>query len=249
MSLVITEKDIAMFDELVKVQDIKFYFRHCQEIFPLWVELMNEDKINLIIEQAIVKGNENLFKFVDTIQLYLDIMIMLGEHFQSDVQYASFNDILTQTDSSELNRAIQLSEHLNNYKEKVLGDDSTFFKEMIFVISISQLPVINEHNFTTDLIRFLKHIYPQKVSFIGESTYIELIEWGREQAIIKYDFQSPEQQIVYILCIFVLGQYFDTDLTYHWFNWSNIAIQLKFNNYTLKELAKEFAKIIIKGVE
>ncbi|OCG71843.1 hypothetical protein A9G41_02005 [Gilliamella sp. Nev5-1] len=249
MKLVITKKDIAMFDELVQARDITYYYCHCKEVFPLWVQLMTEKNSRQVIEQALIKGKENQFKLVDTIRLYLDTMIMLGEHFQTDIQYTLFRNILSQIDGNEMSRASQLYEHLNDYTQKVIGDDATHFKEMIFLISISQLPVGEEGDFTIDMLQFFKFIYPQKVTFVGEAIYQELIEWGRKQALVKYDFQDLTQQAIYLLFLFVLGQHFDTDLTCYWLNWSDIAMQIKANTYTLKDLAKTLAKIVIEGVE
>ncbi|MWP62219.1 hypothetical protein [Gilliamella sp. Pas-s25] len=65
--LVITEKDIAMFDELAQVRDITYYYSHCKEVFPLWAQLMTEKNSRRVIEQALLKGKEKQFKLVDTI--------------------------------------------------------------------------------------------------------------------------------------------------------------------------------------
>lgn len=245
MTLVITDEDIELFDKLARARDIQDYYHHCQDSFPLWSELMGEENVNQVIEQALLKGKKNHFTLVDTIRLYLDTLIILGEHFQSDMQYKSFNAILMQTEHSEMSRASQLYELLIDYTEKVMGNDGTQFKEMLFLISTGQLPIGEDEDFSARILLFFKQINPQKVSFVGESVYQELIAWGQEQALVKYGFQTSKQQTFYVLLIFVLGQYFDTDLTCQWLNWNDIARQIKVDTYTLKDLAKTLARIII----
>lgn len=247
MTLVISEKDMEVFNQLAKQKDIKKLQQHCEKVFPLWFHAMKKTAINQLIEQAIIQAQDNMLTLPDNIRLYLDAMIILGSYFQQDLQFLVLQSPYQQKDIDELGRSLQFYTNLNDYIKQVLGDEDQYQKEMFYRLTITELPVFTEENFITEIQALFKQIYPQKIAFVSQIPYTTFIQLGKSRALNQYHFQHMNQQAIYLLLQFLLGQYFDKDIACSWLNWPEIVQQIQNNRFSLKTLAKTLTKTIIVG--
>jgi len=119
------------------------------------------------------------------VRLYLELMLIMGSHFDTDPQYSWAAAILKNPGTgSQMARAERLYQAALDYEEEVIGTDYAQTVRAITSISftVAQPLAVSPDTFVPDMLRTLRSLYPEKACYVGEAGLKALIREAQEDA-------------------------------------------------------------------
>lgn len=244
MKLVITQEDEAIFEKLAQQRFIKELNQYCESSFPVWVQKMGKDQSISALNSGLNLAEKIGMKERGSIYLHINLSILLGHLYHQDKQYQKLmNEYDKNTHWSETEKVKVLYQNVVNYMQQVAGEENDLFIQAINNLEQIEALKIKDEHFDADMLMLLKHCYPQKITHVESTNYYDFIKWGKIRAQNNYDLTQPNQWATYIMLMFYLGQYFDTDPFLTWFHWSACLSEIKYNQFNFNRLSEQLKKI------
>lgn len=192
--------------------------QHLKEAFPKHCRFLGEDGILDVVRYGIEQGHAYGFTQQSAVSLFIDLTLLLGRFFHSDVQLPWALAILTDRSfEDELTKAQQLHAAALEYLDTVSGYDNEY-------IDAAQRRLLHEplhiktgsvERFINEALSRLRRIWPQKYDRVGENDLRVLIQKGIPTAR-AYALKSEPGVLLYIGLMYMLGSGFDRDPLFAW---------------------------------
>jgi hypothetical protein len=191
---------------------------HLENFAPHHAKSLGKEGVRKVVQLGIKKAETYGLTNTRPVRFYIELMFMLGSFFDNDCQVPWANQILTDpdiTDQSE--RADLLFDKAMDYVEKVAGPQRQY--------AIASLSHAREQNFNDlckvqgdfnpFIIARLKHNFPEKCRYIGDTALKNLIKQGRDQAK-EYAVSGNAGAAIFTGFMFMSGQGFAQDPLFPW---------------------------------
>jgi hypothetical protein len=204
-------------DELAKVALKRFeddMVAHVKEFFPRHYEILEEPTIREVIQYGVERGEDYGFTTERDVCLYINLMLLLGSNFDTDVQYPWAGEILNdETITDPVTRIDQLYDTATDYLDRVAGPNDQYVRRAL--LNMRQVPIQDFSETATEnveriLLSRLQKIWPTKCGELGGTTLHALIRHSTESAQ-NYGITGDRGVATYTGLAFILGAGFDTD--------------------------------------
>lgn len=210
------------YEELGKVSLKRFedsMVEHIKEFFPKYYEIHKEPLIRKIIQYGVDRAETCGFETKRDTPLFIDLMFLLGSHFDEDVQYPWAPEILTDESIADpISRADKLYDKAMEYLDQVAGIENEYLGRALLKVreisveDFSQSPTANAGDVAATQ---LQKIWRRKCQQIGETTLHKFIRDAIEFAK-GYNIASERGVVLYAALMFLLGSGFDKDPQFPW---------------------------------
>lgn len=192
--------------------------QYLKEAFPKHCSFLGEDGIHEVIRYGIEQGRAYGFTQQSAVNLFIDLTLLLGRFFDTDVQMPWASEILIdQSFEDELTKAQRLHAAAIEYLNTVSGPANEYIDEAqrrLFHESI-YISTASSEEFTNEALIRLERIWPEKYHQIGEKNLRSLIQKGISAAR-TYNIESEPGTLMYIGMMYMLGSGFDRDPLFSW---------------------------------
>jgi hypothetical protein len=191
---------------------------HLGEFSPPLFKAVGEEQMRQAIQLGIGRADSYGFTFRGPVRLYLELMLLFGSHFDTDMQYPWAAEILTNQDfGPQMQRAMRLYEKTMDYRQQVAGPGDAYTLKGLRNISIfaRQPSAISSENFISDMLREIRFIYPQKAAYVGDEGIEALIRKGIGGAR-KQRFSTVRGAVLVTLMMLAFGHGCGADPLYPW---------------------------------
>jgi hypothetical protein len=225
---------------------------HLKKHFPVHCRLLGDDKLPVFVEWGI--GTAISHHFFDRSQccLYIDLMVMLGSGFDSDIQLPWANEILGKEMNGPDARIDLLYKTAMNYLDAVVGKSYVF--PLVQMEQLAAMPVnpetgeIPDGSFSQELLPDLFDFWTPKYRVAGKQALQQLIINAVEKAA-SYGFRGQNSIAWLVLLQFLFGHNIDSDPLYPWvkeFLGQSLDIPEEKKFVMFQELVK---KKLLEGIE
>ena len=185
---------------------------HCGIIFPKLIPLYMKEEFYSYVQQGIILAEQAGYTQRGPVRLYIDAMIIFGSGFEREPLFHSLK-IKEKRQPSQIERSMNLYALLNDYIEKVYGENGCFFKksfEMFENFSAKAFPVNISYS-NEGLHELLMGIYPQRYDFAGYNAVNDLIA-VLDGVCEKYKIKRLNHRLYLALIMFLFGCSFEQDV-------------------------------------
>src|SRR5207302_7733293 len=124
--------------------------------------------------------------------------------FDTDPQYPAIAQVL-RSSADQMQRAEQIHEGYLDYLERVSGADAeNVHKALKDLLAFARSPVTFSDDFTADMLREMKRIFPQKAAYVGDAGLRALIDESIEEAR-EYQFPTNRETALLVVLKFGFG--------------------------------------------
>jgi hypothetical protein len=186
--------------------------RHAREAFPKHCGYLGEEGVEEAVQYAFKEGASHNLTLASSIQLFLDLMFLLGRGFDHDVQLPWAVQILSDSSiGDEMVRMRTLHAKAIEYLDKVSGPNNEFIDAAQVRIG-QESPGISRSGaeFENDMIQRLWRVFPEKCTYLCEDILKQVIQRGIALAR-QYELKQARAVVVLTGLTFMLGSHFDTD--------------------------------------
>lgn len=219
-AFLISKKQIKAFERLPDLKSFEHQmFSHIAEHFPVHAGLLGRAGLSKVIILGIAKAKQYGFSTRYEVCLFIDMMIMLGSEFDTDIQLPFVSRLLNEQPSQEQLQKIEIV-----YKASIAHIEKTLGKEEVFPINalskirdldLNELEKRLSVNFRQSLEEELKVLWPEKCIDHHKNIVSNLIDQGIAKAN-SYGFSKPLHNAYFVMFMFVMGHEFDKDPLYPW---------------------------------
>jgi len=205
------------YEELGKISLKRFensMLEHIREFFPRHYEILGEPTIRKVIQYGVDRAENYGFTTEQDVCLYINLMLMLGGNFDTDVQLPWATAILNnETITDSVTRIDRLYDAAMDYLDRVAGANNQYLRRAL--LNIRQVPVEDfSHSATENVERLvvsrLQKIWPKKCDEMGGATVQRLIRHSIDSAR-NYGITGDRGVAIYTGLAFILGSGFDSD--------------------------------------
>ena len=210
------------YNELGKIALKKFedeMVEHIKEFFPKYYEIHKEPLIRKIIQYGVDRAETYGFETKRDTPLFINLMFLLGSHFDEDVQYPWAAKILSDESIVDpISRADKLYDTAVEYLDQVAGVENEYLGKTLLSIreisieAFAPMPTANVGDIAATQ---LQKIWRRKCQHMGEMTFRKLIRDGIESAKV-YNIATERGLVLYITLMFLLGSGFNKDPQFPW---------------------------------
>jgi len=242
--LIIRKEQMRIF-ELVALRRFEYELvRHIREFAPRPYKNIGEQNVYKIVKMGLQRAMEYGLTNRGPIRFFIEQMFMFGSYFDTDPQYSWTHKILDDhAISNQKERADSLYKKTMDYLDKAVGPDCKYEKDALQRIiqsGIEDLPT-SEIQFESNMYKYMKAIYPEKSTYIGEQEIIALIQSGHIYA--NKNFITRYHGIaLFIIFMFAFGHRCFEDLQ---FSWIQKILQNHSNSEHDKKIERLKSKIMI----
>jgi hypothetical protein len=194
-------------DEMVK---------HSKEFAPQLCKVLGDDQLRVALRSATKKANGYGFTNKGPIRLFIELMFLCGSGFDTDPQYPGIGEVLRGSDE-QMVRAERIHLDFNDYLERVSGLGAVNVHKALRDLAIfAKTPLkLSKENFVESMLEEMKHIFPQKVAYVGEAGLRALIGEGIDEAR-RYRFSAVRHVTLLVVLKFAFGHSCTEDPLYPW---------------------------------
>lgn len=217
--------------------------KHLQEYAPKHCAVLEEDNLHHVIRFGIQQAEKYGLTYQGPVRFYLELIFMLGHHFDTDPQLGWATEILTDTAiTDQMEKADRLYDKVADYVKAVAGPKHTYAWRSLhnFSMAGSQSVPLYGPNFEEEVISRLKQIYPEKCTYVGESALHMVVKQATVQAE-TYSLNTEEGIYLFVVLMFALGHGFATDPLFPW-------ISTTLNNPALSDSSKRIERLRSKSL-
>ena len=222
MAITLTEQQFNQLKPYAYENYINELVTHCDQHYPYFKAMLGEEKLTQIIYQGVEKAKLTGFTQRGAVQLYIDLLIILGWSFETDPQYYWLQETLqTVGYQPQINTATTLYQQVNTYLDTVSGKNGEYLfvaNEKIAQLSLETINVRQNH-FMQDMLDLLQVCHVQKYQLTDQDQLVLLIQNGIKKSKIDYQLQQPESIALMVVLMFLIGHKFDHDPFYQGCNW------------------------------
>ncbi|MHC4644368.1 MAG: hypothetical protein ACYTBJ_02615 [Planctomycetota bacterium] len=210
------------YEELGKVSLKRFedsMVEHIKEFFPKYYEIHKEPLIRKIIQYGVDRAESYGFETKRDTPLFIDLMFLLGSHFDEDIQYPWAKNILADKSISDpTERADKLYDTGVEFLDEVTGKQSEYLDRALIRIrdtSFDDFADYQTPNAPPRIGTFLMNIWPQKAKKLGSPIISRLIQ--KATLLARNNNMSIERGLAVISTLmFMLGSGFAKDPQFPW---------------------------------
>ncbi|WDP92884.1 MAG: hypothetical protein HUN04_25440 [Desulfobacter sp.] len=191
---------------------------HCLDFAPQHSLALGEKGIRKVVQLGISQAEAYGFTNYGPVQFYIEMMFMLGSYFDTDCQLPWAGQILADPGiKNQEKRADRLFEKTMDYLERVGGPNREYAVASLGRASgeAFESACRSSGPLETDILPRLKHNFPEKCSYVGDTALMELIARGKKEAA-TYSVSSDPGIICFIFFMFMMGEGFARDPLYPW---------------------------------
>jgi hypothetical protein len=191
---------------------------HLAAFSPPLVEAVGEEPLRKAVRLGMERAASHGFNHRGPVRLYLELMLLLGSHFDTDPQCPWATEILADRDSgSQTDRAGRLYERTMDYRAKVAGPKDAYTLNALRNIAVlaRQPSTWPTDGFAGAMLREIALLYPEKVSYVGEEAISGLIRKGMDGARIQR-FSTTRGMALVVMLMFAMGHGCGWDPLYPW---------------------------------
>jgi hypothetical protein len=192
---------------------------HVKEFAPRLYEIRGEQCIGEVVRTGVKKASGYGLTNRGPARLYIELMLSLGCHFDSDPQYNWARNILAdQSGIDQMARAALLYRRTNDYFDAVMGDDNEHaMRALRRIASTSIEEIVNgdEGSPRDAAVRALRSMYPQKAAYVGDEALAVLVEAGIALAD-RHGIGTTQGQALLIGLMYGFGHGVTGDPLYPW---------------------------------
>lgn len=194
--------------------------KQLQQSAPLESENLGDD-IRPIIREGMRRAERHGLSTRGSVQLYIELMFLLGFDFDSDPQFPWAIEVLEMHDllpDKTRNKqdwlALDLYHQTIHFMDRVGGPDQEFHRASLHRVRNLTFDVNAQRSRSDfDLLELLANLHPERFAYAGEDCIRPLIAKGRESAE-RLSISSADGELVVIVLMFLLGHGILTDPIY-----------------------------------
>jgi hypothetical protein len=219
--MIITNQQLKAFQQVsFNTQGfVDYMLTHLKKHFPVQSRLLQDERLTNFIKAGMVQAGS--WGFVTTYQycLFIDVMVMLGSGFDSDIQIQWFRQILERRTLDADDKIDLLYQETMTYLDAVVGKGMVFpMKQLEYMANLPESKMAGQKpgpGFEEDLVNELSKLWPQKYHASGKANLIKLVASGIQQAG-AYGLKGENSIAYFIHLQFVFGHQIDKDPLYPW---------------------------------
>ena len=213
--IIIRAEQMKVFEQAARQQFEEKMMAHSKDFSPRLCEVLGEDQLRVAIRNAMKRAESHGFTNRGPVRLFIEMMFLFGSSFDTDPQYAAMCEPLGGSDD-QMWRAQQMHQGSLDYLDNVAGQDAVnVHKALRDLLAFAREPVTFSDDFTGDLLREMKRIFPQKAVYVGEAGLRALIAEGFAEAR-RYEFSDKRQQGLIVVLKYAFGHGCMDDPLYPW---------------------------------
>lgn len=191
---------------------------HLAQFSPPLFKAVGEEQMREAIRFGMAKSAGYSFDNRGPVRLYLELMLLLGSHFDTDPQYPWAAEILTDDQAGpQMQRADLLYQKTMQYREKVAGPEDEYTLEALRNIRrwAEQPMLLTQENVVAELQREIRRVYPQKADYTGKDALEVLIGEGEREAL-EHGFPPVRGTALMVVLMLAFGHGCSDDPLYPW---------------------------------
>lgn len=225
--LKIRKEQIEVFEQAAVRNFEDRMVNHLREFTPRHFRILQETDIRRVVRYGMERAQSHNLTSERSVRLYIEMMFMLGSHFDTDPQAPWAAEILSDRDiTDEVARVDRLNDKAWDYVEHILldyrsiegtADQSRLIRELRRIRQVRDevlLPPAIPEFYRNTLTR-LGEIFPNKYEYVGELNLRRLIQRGIMSAQ-SHRITTERGVVTFIAMMFVLGSGFDSDPLAPW---------------------------------
>lgn len=217
--LLIRDEQMEAFRNAALVAFEQEMLRHLSQFSPPLFKAVKAEQMRQVIRFGMSRARREYgLTFRGPVRLYLELMLLFGSHFDTDLQYPWASVILNDKDNGDqMQRAEQLYHKTLEYREKVGGpQDAYTLKALSALRSLARRPLpVGMDNFHYGMLEQMDRVYPQKTEYIGRPVLERFIDRGIDSAR-RYGFLTVREQALVVVLAFAFGHGCLDDPLYPW---------------------------------
>jgi hypothetical protein len=216
--LTIRREQMAALDEMQRHQFALEMVAHVQRFSPDHAARLGDPAIYQLARTALLQAEKHGLTLRGPVRLYIELMILLGSHFDTDPQYpwaAAMLDDRHSTD--EMTRADRLQKQAVGFYDSVLGPDYEHERAAIQRVRENDLENLPERDdqFRAELLARLGTIYPEKAEYVGRAALEALLAHAARVAR-ACSLGTPSGLALFMAMMFAFGHGCDGDPQFPW---------------------------------
>jgi hypothetical protein len=191
---------------------------HLGEFSPPLFKAVGEEQMRKAVRFGIAQAGRHGFTFRGPVRLYLELMLLLGSHFNTDPQYPWAAEILANQEAgSQMQRAEWLYEKTMDYRHKVAGPEDAYAHQALRNIAtfLRQPIALPNERLVPAMLQEITSLYPQKAAYIGMEGLEALIRKGIHGAA-RQRFSKIRAVMLVVLLMLAFGHGCGADPLYPW---------------------------------
>lgn len=225
--LKIRREQIEVFEQVAARNFEDRMVNHLREFTPRHFRILQEADIRRVIRYGMERAQSHDLTSERNVRLYIEMMFMLGGHFDADPQLPWAAEILSDREiTDEVVRVDRLNEKAWDYVDHVLldyrsvegtADNSRLIGELRKIRQVRDevLSPPDVPEFYRNTLTRLGEIFPHKCEYVGELSLRRLIQRGITSAQ-NHRIAKERGIVIFIAMMFVLGGGFDSDPLVPW---------------------------------
>ncbi len=191
---------------------------HLKEFAPTRAGRLNDAQLDAIVAAGIERSRSHGFSARGPVQLFLEMIFILGSEFDSDPQYQWAADVLAGTEyKDEMAKAEALHTKLVEYLQRVIGpEDAQLVEVVLRAKKLGPARLAQGVSNEAALLVRLRQLYPAKCEMMGETALHALLRRAAEGVKTVGLTLSLEHVAAFAFLSLVLGHRFPTDPLYPW---------------------------------
>jgi hypothetical protein len=196
---------------------------HLHAFAPEHAARVGPEAIERVVQMGMEKCHEHGFDLRGPVRLYLEMMLLLGSHFDTDPQFGWAAEILAASSQDVMLRARHLFTETEAYLSAVYGPENAY--------SVRALDALSErlgtgfgpfHGRLEDaLLSELSACYPERYAYVGEARLRRLAQRAIEHAR-DFSFTRQRGQILVFVLMVAFGHGFADDPLFPWISEENV---------------------------
>lgn len=191
---------------------------HARQFASKHTEVLGEDGTLTVVRLAILRGAKYGFSGQGPLQLFLDLMFLLGSEFDTDLQYPWAQEILGPNGpGGEMDKADRLHAASIRYLDAVAGPANEYAIAALNALRNLDPDFIRQpdSDFHSNAIPVMRQLYPQKAAYLGVEI-LQAVVGRTMKECKKRSVQTIPSLWVLLFLNYSLGHAITRDPLYPW---------------------------------
>lgn len=216
--LIIRGEQIDAFRAKAQLEFEQLLVKHAQAFASKHTEVLGPEGTLAVVRLCIERGQAYGFTGQGPLELFLDLMFLLGAEFDTDPQYAWAAEVLSpQSPGGQMEKADRLHAVSMKYLDAVAGPDHTYARAALVELQKSgtALARASANDFRGGIVRVMRQLYPQKAEYLGEDRLQAVVDLSLATCR-AHGIQSVAGQCLITALVYSLGHAITRDPLYPW---------------------------------
>jgi len=217
--LIIRKEQMAVFEQAALRNFEDDMVKHIKEFFPKYYEVHGGPVIREVTSYGVKRAEDYGFETKRDTPLFIDLMLLLGSHFDEDLQYPWAKHILTDESIPDpIERAEKLYDTGVEILDEMAGKQNEYLDRALIRLRDASFDDFSDDQTQDALPRistFLMNIWPQKAKNLSNPVISRLIQ---EATLLAHsnNMSSERGLAVISTLMFMLGSGFAEDPQFPW---------------------------------